>query len=139
MSTNPFAYPNAAPDQAGLQDALGAAYPVWLRLAEDVAALGFAAELSWAYYRDGGWLCRVRSGAKNLAWCAIWDGYFTVGFFCAERHRAALQELPLTTAALALAREAPTQGRMLALRLEIREAADLTDVGELLRFRKRAR
>ncbi|WP_176387164.1 DUF3788 family protein [Leucobacter sp. 7(1)] len=99
---------------------LGPAVPAWDRLLAGCAELSPAVQVSWKYYLDGGWLCRVQRGTKNLAWLALREGYATVTCYFAERYRTQLAAIP----GCAWVSTAPVLGRLLPVHLELRAEGD---------------
>ena len=78
-------------------------------------------------------------GQRNLAWLAVWDGYFTVTFYFAARHRADVVELDIGDDLQRQAPEAEMSGRMLPLLTEVRDMPDLEAVLEVMRFKLTAK
>lgn len=120
-----------------IEETLGVAYPAWLRLEEELGDAGLV--LEWVYYRDGGWLCKALRGKKNLAWLAVWDDQATVTFYFSERHREGLTALEVPEQIRQQAATAQMIGRMLPLRLDIREPQDVDSALRILDFKKSAK
>ena len=131
--------PDVTPDEQRISAALCGAMDAWRVLESALSTPPFDLVLSWRYYRDGGWLCKALRGQRNLAWLAVWDGYFTVTFYFAARHRADLLELDVGDALRRQAAEAEMTGRMLPLVIEVRDEQDVEAVLEIMRYKLTAR
>jgi hypothetical protein len=127
------------PDAAGIGDALGDSFAAWQQLDAALAEPALGLELSWRYYRDGGWLRKALRGKKTVAWLAVWEGYATITFYFAARHRPGLVALPLPAPLRRQAAEAEMSGALLPLVVEIRTAADVDAALEVLRFKLASR
>lgn len=131
--------PEINPDDPQIEEAFGPAYDAWRALSAAVNAPPFGLALSWSHYRDGGWLCKALRGTKNLAWLGVWDGYATVTFYFAERHRNDLIALPIPDPLREQAARTEMIGRMLPLMVEIRALDDVAPALEILRYKTTAR
>lgn len=85
--------PNSQPTNDVIAVALGEQYAAYTQFLGMLA--GFDVTLQWRYYNDGkAWLAKglykwksVRGTDKEntIFWLSIWDGFFRVSFFFAEK------------------------------------------------------
>jgi Protein of unknown function (DUF3788) len=127
--------PDVVPDEVQIRAALGEAFVFWKGLESALTDPPFRLDLSWHYFRDGGWLRKALRGTRNLAWLAVWEDYATVTFYFAARHREGLVALPVPDALRDQAAEAEMTGRLLPLVIEIRSEADVAAALEVLRYK----
>ncbi|MCL2038252.1 DUF3788 domain-containing protein [Candidatus Saccharibacteria bacterium] len=61
-----------APNEAQIADALGEKlFKLYEKFIAGLSELNL--EISWYFYKDGGWLGKIMKGKKNLAFVSIWD------------------------------------------------------------------
>lgn len=90
--------PTFYPDAEGLRAALDVHYADYETFMAGAAALGL--QTAWNYYRDGkSWLCKATAGRKTIFWLSVWEGFFQVTFFFAEKARAGVEALDIAPAA----------------------------------------
>lgn len=119
------------PEERTIRAALGSSPDAWDQVTAALTDLG--AEVSWRYYRDGGWLAKATLGKKTIAWLAVEDGFVRVTAYFAERHRTmltALPGLPATTTDRIAA--TPSSGKLLPVTTEARTRDDVTTARVIL-------
>ena len=129
------------PNNQLIEDALGSSFAAWQQLEELLTGPDHNLVLEWNHYRDGGWLCKALMGKKNLAWLAVWEGYATITFYFAARHREDLLDLALPEEVLQTITNAETtfKGKLLPVVLELRQPADAAAVTPLAHFKATAK
>lgn len=126
------------PAETAIQDALGSSAEMWEQAVALFAAVG--ASVTWRHYREGGWLAKAVVGKKAVAWLAVEDGCVRVTFYFAERHRAVLVAADGLTADVRERIEStPMSGKLLPVTFEVRDEADLAQVGAVLSVKLAAR
>lgn len=126
------------PTEAAIHDALGSSAEMWEQAVELFAEAG--ASVTWRHYREGGWLAKAVVGKKTVAWLAVEEGYVRVTFYFAERHRAVLVAADgLTTEVRERIGSTPLSGKLLPVTFEVRDGADLAQVGAVLSVKLAAR
>ena len=93
-----FRDPDIEPTSARIHAALGPAGDAWDELTGLLTEAGL--DLTWRYYRDGGWLAKATNGKKTIAWLSVEPGQVKITFYFAERHRTTLAEDPTLSAGL---------------------------------------
>jgi hypothetical protein len=127
------------PTDAIIEDALGPAYPAWEKLTAALTGPEFHLKLGWVFYSDGGWLCKALKGSKNQAWLGVWEGYASVAYYFAARHRADLANLAIPQELQDRAAQAALIGKMLPLMIELRTTPDTDAALEVMRYRVKAK
>lgn len=136
--TSAFREPGVEPTPERIQAALGPAGGAWQDLARLIADAGL--DLTWKYYRDGGWLARATSRGKTIAWLKVADGHATLTCYFAERHRPVLVADATLPAALRETISGTAMiGRMLPVTVEVREGFGVAEAGSLLGLKLAAR
>lgn len=134
-----FTNPDIAPDDALIGEALNDAFAAWQGLEEALRDPAFGLSLSWAYYKDGGWLCKALRGKKNMAWLAVWRDCATMTFYFAARHREDLTALPIPENLQSQIAEVDMIGKMLPFVIRIESLPDVAPALEVLRYKLRAK
>ncbi len=84
--------PDISPDERVLSETLGASYPLYLSLLEELARREPPAIPEWRFYRDGNaWLCKVVRKKKTLFWLTPYRERFRTTFYFTGRALAALE------------------------------------------------
>jgi len=132
--TTAFRDPAIEPTTERIHAALGAAGQTWDLLLALVEQSGL--DLTWRYYRDGGWLARLTKGSRTVAWVNVAPGCVRATCYFAERDRGAIADDPALpadvrgrVAAVALI------GASLPVSLEARTSEDVATVGTVLRLK----
>lgn len=120
--------PEAFPDEAGLEQALGASKRLLDLLRGKIEEMGIT--VAWQYYRDGkAWLGKFMKGKSNLGWLHIKKGGFgATVYFTAET-------LPDAQGAVIGA----GAGKLIPLTVEARSEVDLETIVRLLGEKAAAR
>ena len=122
--TSVFQDSESQPEERTIRAALGTNPDAWDQVTAALSELG--AEVSWRYYRDGGWLAKATLGKKTIAWLAVEDGFVRVTVFFAERHRTMLGTLPgLPATTSGRIATTPLSGRLLPVTTEVRTRDDM--------------
>lgn len=133
-----FVDPALEPTPERVRAALGTTAGVWDELLAHLAGRGV--DVSWRYYRDGGWLAKASHGGRTVAWLSVDPGLIRVAFYFAERHRGLLAGqagLPLGLRERVVA--TGLVGRLLPVGVELAPGADLAAFVELVRLKLAAR
>lgn len=128
---NMFADPDVRPEPEAIRAALGDASSVWEAVNDTFASAG--AEVTWRYYRDGGWLAKASFKSKTLAWMVVHRGVLHVSFHFAARLRTELlHDDKLAGHLRERITQAPVSGKLFSIPLDVRAPSDVADVEGLL-------
>lgn len=129
--TSVFRDPGVEPVTEVIHAALGPATDAWEQLTALIADSG--GQLTWRYYRDGGWLAKATKGKKTIAWLCVAQGEATITLYFAERHRPMLADNPGLAEELRHRIETTVlRGRLLPVTLKLRGTRQLPQVRELI-------
>ena len=136
MEASAFRDRASAPGEAGIETALGPAYPAWQalksRLATDFA--GLAEE--WAFSGKGrGWSLRLAVGRRPVVYLTPLSGSFRASLALPERAMAAALAADLPAGILAVVAGAPSYPEGRAVRLEVAFDRDVAALIALVRIR----
>lgn len=129
-----------------LATALGEGYKAYTKFVDMLE--GFDVKLAWRYYSDGkAWLAkgifqwkssRGTDKQKTIFWLSVWDGFFKLSFFIAEKARAGLQGILLCESIKKMIENAKPMGklRFLPLIFDVRSEQSLDGFGALIDYQK---
>lgn len=138
--------PGIQPTDEVFSAALGESYAVFLDFIEMIEAIDV--KLFWRYYTDGkAWLAkglhqwnsaRGTAKEKTVFWLSVWQGFFKISIFFAERYLAEIQNLPLSDKTRKKIQDAKVMGKMefFPLVFEVDSKAMFDDLKVLLQFQK---
>lgn len=138
--------PNIQPTNDVIAAALGEQYAAYTQFLGMLA--GFDVAPQWRYYNDGkAWLAKglyqwksLRGTAKEktIFWLSIWDGFFRVSFFFAEKMRSGLQGLAVGENTKRMIEDAKRMGKLkfLPLVFDVRSDDPFSDLSALIDYQK---
>lgn len=138
--------PSIQPTNDVLAAALGERYATYTQFLEMLADLDI--ELVWRYYKDGkAWLAkglyrwkglRGADKEKTIFWLSIWDGFFKLSFFFAEKARPGLQALAVGQNIKMMIESANQMGKLkfFPLTFDVRSDALPSDLGVVMNYQK---
>jgi hypothetical protein len=92
----------------------------------------------WRYYNDGkSWLCKVTRKTTTICWVAVWDRYFTVGFYLNAKAEPLVRAGSLDSALKGSFLHAT--GKLRSIRVEVRARPALKAVRELIEIKLQAK
>lgn len=138
--------PNIQPASDVIAAALGGQYAAYAQFLDMLAGLDVTPQ--WRYYNDGkAWLAkglykwksvRGTDKEKTIFWLSIWDGFFRVSFFFAEKARSGLLGLTVGETAKRMIEHAKPMGklRFFPLVFDVRSADLFSDLVVLIDYQK---
>jgi hypothetical protein len=138
--------PNIQPTNDVIAVALGEQYAVYTQFLGMLA--GFDVTPQWRYYNDGkAWLAkglykwksvRGTDKEKTIFWLSIWDGFFRVSFFFAEKAQLGLQGLSVGENTKKMIEDAKRMGKLkfVPLVFGVRSNDLFGDLGTLIDYQK---
>lgn len=141
--------PDIQPTNDVIAAALGQQYAVYRQFLGRVADSDVAPQ--WRYYNDGkAWLAkgsykwkssRGTDKEKTIFWLSIWDGFFRVSFYIAEKTQSGLQGLAVGENTRKIIEDAKPMGKLkfVPLVFEVRSDDLLADLGALINYQKSIR
>ncbi len=124
------------PSAEELTRVLGQTYNAYLALQTQIQALQLNEE--WRYYKDGkAWLCKVTYKTKTIFWLSVWDGFFKVGFYFAEKFRKEVEMLDISNNLIEKFRTGKSLGKLLPLTIDITENEQIEDVVKTALLKKK--
>jgi hypothetical protein len=138
--------PNIQPTNDVIAAALGEQYAAYTQFLDMLA--GFDVTPQWRYYNDGkAWLAKglyqwksLRGAAKEktIFWLSIWDGFFRVSFFFAEKTQSGLRSLTVGENTKKMIENAKLMGKLkfFPLVFDVRSDDQFNDLGALIDYQK---
>ena len=138
--------PNIEPTPEVIATALQMANPTYIKFLNTLEQQEM--NIIWRYYKDGSsWLgkgvhqwttTRGTHKEKTIFWLSIWEGFFQLSIYIAEKTRAVALELPLTDQTHEQIIEANPIGKLkfFPLIFQVQSDEQLSDIYTLLNFKK---
>lgn len=138
--------PNIQPTNEIIARVLGEQYLAYTQFL--VILTGFDVMLQWRYYNDGKtWLAkglyqwkslRGTDKEKTIFWLSVWDGFFRVSFFFAEKAQLGLQGLTVGKNTKRMIEDAKRMGKLkfFPLVFDVRSYDLFDDLGTLIYYQK---
>lgn len=136
MAKSVFREKEHQPDIAELEQALGAAAPLWASFVERLEAAVPAAQAEWKYYgKAWGWCLVYREKKRTLAYCTPGEGQWVASFVFSEAERAAARGAGFAPDVLALVEAGQHNTAGHTFDIEVETADDLAVAQALLAIR----
>lgn len=128
--------PEIEPTDVVLQVALVDSFVVFERLRKTLTRGDKPVTLEWRYYNDGkAWLCKVRRGAKTIAWLSVWGGFFKLAFNFTAKNSGGIADLGIAKKIVDDFTNTRSIGRLLPLIIDVRNQLDVPDVMKLINYK----
>lgn len=129
---NAFIGRTDVPTDADLDQALGAAKPVWDALIADLAAQHGVSGQEWkCYSAKAGWALRLLRGKRTILWLAPCQGCFRVAFILGDKALLAAQHSALSAQAMRALQQAERSPEGTGVRLLVKRPKDIPTVKKL--------
>lgn len=125
------------PSDENLSVVLGNSFSAYKALVEKLP--DYEAELEWRFYKDGGWLAKVTRKKKTIFWGRPESDRFTVAFHFNDTIKLGVFELAIAAELKQIFANAPTNGKLTSLRIDISSESDLPDVYRLMEYKRNAK
>jgi len=121
-----------------LETALGDSFAAWKAFCENLP--NYDISLEWRYYKDGGWLAKITHKKKTIIWGSATEGFFTVSFLFSEKPflRAGIMELDISDD-VKKSIQSICKEKYFAIKIEVRNESQLSNVYKLIEYKKRAK
>jgi len=138
--------PNIQPTDDVIAVALGEQYAAYTQFLDMLA--GFGVTPQWRYYNDGkAWLAkglykwksvRGTDKEKTIFWLSVWDGFFRVSFFFAEKAQLGFQSLAVGENIKKMIEDAKPMGKLkfFPLIFDVRSDELFDNLGVLIDYQK---
>jgi hypothetical protein len=138
--------PDIQPTNEVIAAALGEQYPAYTQFLGMLT--GFGVTPQWRYYNDGKmWLAkglyqwkslRGTDKEKTIFWLSVWDGFFRVSFFFAEKAQLGLQGLIVGENTKRMIESTERMGKLkfFPLVFDVRSDDLFDDLGTLIDYQK---
>jgi hypothetical protein len=124
---------NEYPGDEVLTRHLGAMKSVWDMFIDSLHRDYQSVAGEWRYYNDGkNWLFKVTKKKKTMCWVAVYDGFFTVGFYFSDKAEPLLIGSTLQPRYKDQFLTGKRYGKIRAVIVSITDASDLDAVGILM-------
>jgi len=131
---------NEFPDDKVLARQFGPARPAWNAFMALLAAATPPLAAEWRYYNDGmSWLCKVTLKAKTICWVSAWEAAFRVSFYFTAKAEAAISNSSLDEAIKYAFLHPKGRCSLRPISTEVRKAADLGVIRELIEIKLKAK
>jgi hypothetical protein len=136
LSPNAFAGHTERPTSQALASALGQADGLWQELVADLKRdLKLDGEEWNTYSVKAGWSLRLQWKKRNIVYLGPRDGCFLASFVLGDKAVAAARQSELPPRVLKMIDEAKRYAEGTAVRIEVREAKDVTTVKMLAKIK----
>jgi hypothetical protein len=137
METQLLRDPETYPTNEVLANALRDSYPALLELFDQITAPEAGLVLEWRYYNDGkAWLCKAVYKKKTVFWLSVSDGFFRTVFYFTEKHTAGIADLDIDPGIKEDFCSHKPVGKLLPLVIKVYRLEQVSDVLQLVRFKK---
>lgn len=137
---------NIQPTSDVLAEALGEQYAAYTQFLAMLSS--FDVTPQWRYYHDGkAWLMkglykwrtvRGTDKEKTIFWLSIWDGFFRVNFYFAEKARNGLCDLAISEKTKRMIEDAKQMGKLkfIPIVFDLCSGERFSDLGVLINYQK---
>jgi len=126
--------PNVYPDQKVLRNELGNVYQVYEKFVETITGPTYGLIPEWRYYNDGkAWLCKVSFKKKTVFWLSVWNSYFKISFYFAEKYTTGIAGLDIDKIIIDSLAGNKAFGRLIPLVIRIDNDEQIRNVLKLLK------
>jgi len=133
---NPYAGHAKRPTDRELASTLGAAHVLWQELVADLIRDLKLDEQDWKSYSvKAGWSLRLQLRKRNIVYLSPRQGCFLASFALGDKAVAAVRRSRLSPAVLKILDEAKRYPEGTAVRMEVRDADDVTAVKMLAKIK----
>ncbi len=124
------------PSKEVLKKTLGPVFPVYETFCASMETDERGLTQVWKYYRDGkAWLCRICRKTKTVAWLSVWDGFFKVSLYFTEKTGMGIRKLNIAATLRDRFASTPCVGKLKPLIVDVRDAAQLSDLLALISYK----
>lgn len=112
--------PEIQPTDDTLAEIIGEKYGIYVKFISMLK--DFDIDVQWRYYNDGkAWLAKglykwksIRGAdkEKTIFWLSIWEGFFKVNFYIAEKAMEGLQNVPISKTSQTMVNAAKPMGKL---------------------------
>jgi hypothetical protein len=138
MSTQLLRDAAILPTPEVIEKALGDACEAYQLLSEKIKDDHFQLTEEWRYYNDGkAWLCKVVFKKKTVFWLSVWEGFFMIGFYFADKYRNEVEALDIDAKLLDDFRSNKNIGKLLPLNVAVDKQEQIDDLLKIISMKKR--
>lgn len=106
-------------------------------LIETVTSEEFCLTIEWRFYNDGkAWFGKVVHKKKTILWLSIWEGFYRVGFYFAEKYRESIAELSISDTIKQKFKKENLVGRLIPIILDVKDENQIKDIPTIITFKK---
>ncbi|POY40688.1 hypothetical protein C3L50_04095 [Flavobacterium alvei] len=128
---------NVYPTNEVLEIILGESYVVFNEFIEIITNKNIGLGVEWRYYKDGkSWLCKVSLKKKTFFWLSVWDGYFKIGFYFAEKNSSEIENLDIANTIKEDFKVSKKIGKLIPLAISMNRKEQITDVLKIIEYKK---
>lgn len=137
MSTQLLSDASIFPSPEVIENALGSSYATYQQFREKITDQMQLTE-EWRYYNDGkAWLCKVVFKKKTVFWLSVWEGFFKVGFYFADKYRTEVEALDIDEKLLEDFRANKNIGKLLPLSVDVDHPEQIDDLLKIISLKKK--
>ncbi|MGE0076451.1 MAG: DUF3788 family protein [Bacteroidales bacterium] len=102
-----------------------------------VFAAEFNLEPQWRFYKDGkAWLCKVCYKKNTVLWLSVWQNQIKISFYFTEKTRAGIDSLNISSNIKVNFSNAKPAGKLIPLIVDVEQLEHLTDLKEIIKYKK---
>ena len=128
---------NIFPSDEVLSDTLGITFRVFQEFIKKIESDEFKLEKQWIYYHDGkAWFCKIQFKKKTILWLTVWDKYFKIILYFAEKSDQDIKALEISEEIKNQFKEIKRIGKIKPIVIDIKNCDSLHDVYKLITYKK---
>ena len=128
---------NIFPSDEVLSDTLGITFPVFQEFIKKIESDEFKLGKQWIYYHDGkSWFCKIQFKKKTILWLTVWDKYFKIILYFAEKSDQDIKALEISEEIKNKFMEIKRMGKIKPIVIDIKNRDSLHDVYKLITYKK---
>jgi len=123
-----------------LKDTLGITFPVFQEFIKRIESDDFKFEKQWLYYHDAkAWFCKIQFKKKTVLWLTVWENYFKLSMYFAEKFDQDIKNLNVSEDLKAQYFEVKRIGKIKPVVIDVKNLENLHDAYRIIEYKKSIR
>jgi len=123
-----------------LKDILGNSFPVFQEFIKRIESDDFKFEKQWLYYHDAkAWFCKIQFKKKTVLWLTVWENYFKLSMYFAEKFDQDIKNLNVSEDLKAQYFEVKRIGKIKPVVIDVKNLENLHDAYRIIEYKKSIR
>lgn len=127
------------PSNEVLNDVLGdTIYSVLESFISTITSDDYGLTIEWRYYNDGkAWLGKIVHKKKTVLWLSIWEGFFKLSYYFAEKHLEEIAALNISEVIKEEFAKAKPIGRLIPMIIDVSSMEQIKDILTIISLKKK--